>query len=149
MDLCQINGHGDVRQKHKCLSKVTLYIYCMVVSIIFPEAKRLRGIWYSWVNKFREIWKFIHPRVSYFPKAAPDGNMILVGEYIFLFPEPACYKCFIIPNETKKTDTCKILLESIFFKCIGTLSQTFKNHCNGHLHVMRSECLWRFPVKER
>jgi hypothetical protein len=41
----------------------------------------------------------------YSPKSIifPEGNMILVGEYIFIFPEPACYKCFIIPNETKKT----------------------------------------------
>ena len=44
----------------------------------------------------REICKFIHPRVSYLPRVTPEGNMILVGEYIFIFPEPACYKCFII-----------------------------------------------------
>jgi hypothetical protein len=31
------------------------------------------------------------PRVSYSPR--PEGNMILVGEYIFIFPEPACNKC--------------------------------------------------------
>ena len=36
-----------------------------------------------------------------------------------------------------------------YFKFIGTLSQTFKNHRNGLLQVMHSECLWRFPVKER
>jgi hypothetical protein len=29
-----------------------------------------------------------------FARAMPEGNMILVGEYIFIFPEPACYKCF-------------------------------------------------------
>ena len=45
----------------------------------------------------------IHPRVSY-----------SLGEYIFIFPEPACYKCVITPNETKKTHTCKILLANIF-----------------------------------
>ena len=28
-----------------------------------------------------------------------------------------------------------------YSKSIGTLSQTFKNHCNGRLQVMRSECL--------
>jgi hypothetical protein len=42
----------------------------------------------------------------YSPKSIifPEGmNMILVGEYIFIFPVPACYKCFIIPNETRKT----------------------------------------------
>ena len=43
----------------------------------------------------------------------PEGNILLVGEYIFIFPEPACYECFIIPNATKKTHTCKILLASI------------------------------------
>ena len=46
--------------------------------------------------------KFIHPRVSYSLRETPEGNMIIVGEQIFTFPEPACYKCFIIPNETKK-----------------------------------------------
>ena len=53
----------------------------------------------------------------YSPKSIifPEGmNMILVGEYIFIFPVPACYKCFIIPNETKKTHICKILLANIF-----------------------------------
>jgi hypothetical protein len=44
----------------------------------------------------------------------PEGNMILVGENVLIFPEPACYQCFIIPNETKKTHTCKILLANIF-----------------------------------
>jgi hypothetical protein len=44
-------------------------------------------------------------------RATADGNMILVSEYIFIFPEPACYKCFIISNETKKTHTCKILFK--------------------------------------
>jgi hypothetical protein len=39
---------------------IIIYIYCMLV---------------------REIWKFIiHPRVSYFPRVTPEGNMILVGE---------------------------------------------------------------------
>jgi hypothetical protein len=28
----------------------------------------------------REEWKFIHWRVSYFPRATPEGNIILVGE---------------------------------------------------------------------
>jgi hypothetical protein len=37
------------------------------------RGQRPRGIWYSWVI------------------------------YIFIFPEPACYRCFIIANETKKT----------------------------------------------
>ena len=62
----------------------------------------------------REIWKFIHHRVPYSLRATPEGNIILLGEYIFIFPETPCYECFIILNETKKTHTCKILLASIF-----------------------------------
>jgi hypothetical protein len=72
---------------------IIIYIYCMLV---------------------REIWKLIHPRVSYSLRAMPEGNMILVDEYIFIFPEPVCYQCFIIPNKIKKTHTCKILQASIF-----------------------------------
>jgi hypothetical protein len=34
---------------------------------------------------------------------------------MFIFPKPACYKCFTIPHETKKTHTCKILLASIIY----------------------------------
>ena len=37
---------------------------------------------------------------------------MLVRE-IFIFPEPAYYKCFILLNETRKTHTCKILLANI------------------------------------
>jgi hypothetical protein len=48
----------------------------------------------------------------------PEENIILIGpgqyytfiacwwgkyEYILIFPEPSCYECFIILNETKKT----------------------------------------------
>jgi hypothetical protein len=57
------------------------------------------------------------PKSIIFPEGnalAEYGNMILEGEYIFIFPEPACYECFIIQNETKKTHTCKILLTNIF-----------------------------------
>ena len=52
----------------------------------------------------------------YSPKSITFKNMILVGEYIFIFPVTACYKCFIILNEAKKTHipVCKILLASIF-----------------------------------
>ena len=100
------------------LLRITLYIYCILV---------------------REIWKFIHPRLSYSLRETHEGNMILEGEYIFLFPEPACYKCCIIPNETKKTHIGKILLANIF--SIGTLSQIliFKNN------IVTVACKWCVP----
>jgi hypothetical protein len=112
--------------------------------------------------------------------------MILVGEYIFIFPEPACYKYFIIPNkyhihpfgrlagfparvivlwqenvrDTRNAslasdrynvvvDVVNILLYRMkprkhivihvkycwqtYFKSIGTLSQTFKNHIHNNI----------------
>ena len=43
----------------------------------------------------QEIWKCIHPQVSYSPWAFPSGNMILLGKYIFIFPSPECNKCII------------------------------------------------------
>ena len=45
--------------------------------------------------RVQEIWKCIHPRVAYSPRALPSGNMILLGEYIFIFPSPACNKYII------------------------------------------------------
>ena len=40
--------------------------------------------------------KIYSPKGIIFPEATPEGNMILVGELIFIFHELACYKCFII-----------------------------------------------------
>jgi hypothetical protein len=51
--------------------------------------------------------KMYSPKSIIFPK----GNMILVGEYIFIFPVPTCYKCFIISNET---DVGFLILENLF-----------------------------------
>jgi hypothetical protein len=96
------------------LFSITLFITFMVLYNIIKPYNSFFMIIYIYCMLVREIWKFIHPRVSYSLRATPEGNMILVGEYIFIFPEPACYKCFIIPNETKKTHTCKILLANIF-----------------------------------
>ena len=73
----------------------------------------------------------------------PEGNARReydTREWInFIFPETACYKCFIIPNETKKTHTCKILLANIF----RMLSQTFKNHI--HNKIVTVACKWCVP----
>ena len=42
---------------------------------------RARSILYIYCMLMKEIWKCIHPRVSYSLRATPEGNMILVGEY--------------------------------------------------------------------
>ena len=46
--------------------------------------------------RVQEIWRFIQPRVSYYPRAVPSGNMILLCEYIFIFTSPACNKCILL-----------------------------------------------------
>jgi hypothetical protein len=95
---CQIAENGY----HKCNIKCRRWGVCSIWNekkIIISQC--IQG------NMYRGQ---IHPRVSYSLRATLGGNMILVGEYIFIFPEPACYKCFVIPNETKTTHTCKILL---------------------------------------
>jgi len=48
-----------------------------------------------------------------------------------IFPEPAWYKCFIIPNETKKTHTRKYCWQT-YYKSIEMLSQTFKFHIHDN-----------------
>ena len=68
--------------------------------------------------------------------SVPEVNMILVGKYIFIFPVPACYNYFIIPNETNNTHMCKYCLQA-YFNSIGTSSRIFKNH----MQMMRSDCL--------
>jgi hypothetical protein len=41
--------------------------------------------------RVQEIWKFIYPQISYSPRALPSGNMILLGESIFIFPSPMIF----------------------------------------------------------
>jgi hypothetical protein len=53
--------------------------------------------------------KFIQPRVSYSLRATPEGNMILVGEYIFIFPEHVY--SYSTPSEASRVFTT----ESSFF----------------------------------
>jgi hypothetical protein len=57
----------------------------------------------------QEIWKCIHPRISYSPRALLSGNMILLSEYIFIFPSSACNKCCYSPvNSTFQTNWMKL-----------------------------------------
>jgi len=48
--------------------------YCPEQYIILHELAGV--IFYIYWMLVREIWKFIHPRVSYSPRASPEGNMI-------------------------------------------------------------------------
>jgi hypothetical protein len=39
--------------------------------------------------------KIYSPTSIIFPEATPEGNMILLDKYIFIFPSPACNKCIM------------------------------------------------------
>ena len=87
--------------------------------------QRLRGIWYSWVNTF-----------SY-------------------FLNPHAIDVLLYRMKSRKRIHVKYCWQT-YVKSIETLSQTFNNHIHNNIVtvackwcVMRSECLWRFPVKER
>jgi hypothetical protein len=74
-------------------SRVLIFTHCPI-KLIYLWLLIWGIIIYIYCMLGREIWKFIHPRVSYSLRATPEGNTILVGAYIFIFPELACYKCF-------------------------------------------------------
>ena len=73
------------------------------------------------LNIERDQYEVLWSRVQYCCTLLHKTSYLLS----FIFPVPACYKCFIILNETKKAQICKILLANIF-KSIGTLSQIFE-----------------------
>jgi hypothetical protein len=90
----------------------------------------------------REIWKCIHPRVSY---SQIWYSWVNKFSY-FLYPH--AINVLLYRMKPRKHIYVKYCLQT-YFKSIGTLSRIFKNHINGRLQMMRSECLRRFPVKER
>jgi hypothetical protein len=63
----------------------------------------------------REIWKFIHPRVSYSPRA------------YFLYPHAINVLLYRM-NPRKHIYWYVKYCWQTYFKSIGTLSQIFKNH---------------------
>jgi hypothetical protein len=85
------------RLDHLYTSKCDFYqreIFCVLNVITFWRHVFISLCFCS--MRVQEIWKCIHPRVSYSPRVLPSGNMILLGEYIFIFPSPACNKCIIL-----------------------------------------------------
>jgi hypothetical protein len=84
--------------------------------------------------------KIYSPKSIIFPEGNARGKYDTRGWINFIFSEPACYKCFIIPNETKKTHTHVNYCWQTYFKSIGTLSQTFKHHI--HNNIVTVACKW-------
>ena len=102
-----------------------IYEHLFTQEYHIPWGQCPNGIWYSWVNKSSF---FLHPHAI---------NVLF-------------YR--MKPRKHIHVQFCW----QTYFKSIGTLSQIFKSHihngcgdCNGRLQLMRSECLRRFPVKER
>jgi len=79
-------------------------------------------ILYIYSMRAQEIWKFIHPRVSYSLRAPHAINVLL-------------YRM-----KSRKHIDVKYCWQT-YFKSIGTLSQTFKNH----IHNNKEWCKWCVP----
>ena len=52
--------------------------------------------------------------LSYSHRALPSGNVILLGEYIFIFLSPACNKCIILTGPGQYNGFFRILSELVF-----------------------------------
>jgi hypothetical protein len=95
-------------------NNMILYIYCMLV---------------------REIWKFIHPRVSYSLRAMPKGKMIYswVNEFSY-FLNLYAINVLLYRMKPRKHIHVKYCWQT-YFKFIGTLSRTFKNHIHNKWYI--------------
>jgi hypothetical protein len=97
---------------------VTLYIYCMLV---------------------REIWKFIHSRVSYSRRASPEGQIwyLWVNKFSY-FLYPHAINVLLYRMKQGKHIYVKYCWQT-YSKSIGTLFQIFKNH------IVSVACKWCVP----
>ena len=90
--------------------------------------------------RVQEIWKFIHPRVSHSTRALPSGNMILLGEWMFIFPSPACNTCIILMQEPNITfiisflSNIVIYWSSIYYSLWLNLNTEEETKWQGALH---------------
>ena len=79
--------------------------------------------------RVQEIWKFIHPRVSYSPRALPSGNMILLPRGIWYswvntfsyFLNPHAMNVLLYRMKPRKLIHVKYCWQT-YFKSNGTLS---------------------------
>jgi hypothetical protein len=94
-----------------------LYIYCMLV---------------------REIWKFIHPRVSY----SPQGIWYSWVNKFSYFLNPHAINVVLYRMKPRKRMHVKYCWQT-YFKSIGMLSQTFKNHI--HNNIVTVAYKWCIP----
>ena len=86
----------------------------------------------------REIWKFIHPRVSYFPRAT---WYLWVNKFSY-FLNPHAINVLLYRMKPRKHVHVKYCWQT-YFKSIGKLSQTFKNHI--HNNIVTVACKWCVP----
>jgi hypothetical protein len=105
--------------------------------------------WYLWFHIIHLLhagegnMKIDSPKSIIFPEGNARSEYILVGKYIFIFPVPAC-NTYLFYRMKPRTHIYVQYCWQAYFKSIGTLSRIFKNH----MQIMRSDCLWRFPVKK-
>ena len=128
-----------------------------------PWGQCPRGTWYSWVNKFSY---FLNPHaidvLLYRMKPRKHIDVKYCWQTYFksigMLSQPS--KNHIHNNKDSRSISKRKQLMCInvvfvsywlvyFFLWWDMEALFHGDHCNGRLHVMHSECLWRFPVKER
>jgi hypothetical protein len=77
-----------------------------------------------------EIWKFIHPRVSYSLRAI----WYSWGNKFSYFLNPYAINVLLYRMKPRKHIHVKYYWQT-YFKSIGTLSQTFKNHIHNNKEI--------------
>ena len=118
---------------------------------------------YYWINTMNDNIHLLHagegnnkiysPKSIIFPLGQhPRGIWYSWVNKFSYFLNPHAINVLLYRMKPRKHTHVKYCWQA-YFKSIGTLSQTSKNHfhnnCNGRLQVMYSKCLWCFPVKER
>ena len=90
----------------------------------------------------REIWTFIHPRVSYSLRATPEGIWYSWVNKFSYFLNPRAINVLLYRMKARKQIHVKYCWQT-YFKSIGTLSQTFKNHIQNNMVTVA--CKWCVP----
>ena len=96
----------------------------------------------------REIWKFIHPRVSYSPLGQfihPEYHIPSWVNKFSYFLNTHAINVLLYRMKPRKHIHVKYCWQT-YFKSIETLSQTFKNHTHNKLLRSPASDAFRMPV---
>ena len=122
---------------------VRRHVFVIVYLRQKTSSDKIRSILYIYCMLVREIWKLIHPRVSYSPRARvlyfPRGIWYSWVNKFAYFLNPHAMNILLYRMKPRKHIHVKYCWQT-YFKSIGTLPQTFKNHI--HNNIVKVACKW-------